>query len=1441
MKQLTFFFYFLIHLTVCSQEIQIKKLDVKNGLPDNSVRDIIQDRRGYMWFGTLNGLSRFDGKSFKNYVSIPGDTTSLTNTRMVNIVEDKKGFIWSWADDFNMQRVNPMTNEAINIKKQVLKEKIAIRDFAIVSNGDIWVWGADGCARMRYSANNVDLSAKIFNKKNGYPIEKIKFLFEDRFGNIWVGTEKGLVEIKGSNEGETINTYFKNITFISFNLFKNNIWFGTQSNGLVKYSFDTNKFNWVGLLNKELKNKPVLCIKQLSANELILGSDKVLIRYDIKKNEASSTYDEKFDGFYNFFSDSYRDTWLVANNTRGIFKYSNATKKVEYFDLKAKERAFLGDMDKLIILEDSNKNLWFGVHGGGLFLYDRNKNQFFNYRANEAKGGSITSDIVLSLFEDASKNLWIGTMYGGVNKINLSKDNFIWHQPILQPSNMYENEVRTFVEDKKGNIWLGTKGGKIFCYQDYKLKHTFPDDLSGAMKLKFKNINVYSLYLDQANNLWVGTKGKGLFVFKNIIDTPPNKLEIEFFTSEKFKALNSVYSITQDKNRNYWIGTLGNGLSVLSNPFSTPQIITYNEGKNPNQLISDYIRCLYFDKDNNLWIGTSNGISLLTSNQISVKNKKFIPIENIKNDISSLTYNSVDHIFQASDNNIYVSTMGGGINILSYKNLREKNFVWKHLDVSNGLSSNNIYSMQEDLDKNVWISTNLGLNKYYPKQDKFEVFFVEKEFGLNYFSEGSVCKLRNGELLFGHHNGFLTFNPKHIIKNTAAYPIVLSKFFVNGNEELPRKSNIIDKNIEYEEGVELSYSQNTIRFDFSVLDFKNPEKIQYSYKLDNFDENWSVPLANNTAIYQNLPPGEYTFMLKATNSDAVELNKILKFKVNITPPFFKSYLGYFILLLFFGSIFYGFLYLYKKHISAKNEVLFADKLNEKKLMYYTNISHEFKTPLTLILCHLQDIVDDVKVATETKLIAKQIQKSATYLSNLIEQILDFRKIKEEKMKLSLVNIDITEFIKNIYSQFKPLAEKEKINLMFSADETEILGYIDTGIIKKILYNLLSNAIKFTPSEKSIKISLKLRKKRDYLKIRIIDEGIGISDEDQKMLFERFGKSENSSGLGLFYVKELVSCHNGTIEVKSTLNRGTSFTILIPITPKDYSESDVDLNKIESDENNFSEPAPETSLNKQENATPKKQTHSILIMDDNDEMREYLCNKFAAFFNVFNAKNGEEGVGLAIKEIPDVIVCDLMMPVMDGMRAVELLKENFNTCHIPIILLTANSAENKKMEGIRMGADDYITKPFNFSYLKLKIDALITQRNKIIQTLSKNPELSLGILTNSEGDKQFVEKVIQLVENSFGEAYFNVDFVASKMGLSRTNFYKKMKEITGETPHEFINTIQMKKAALLLKNTNYTISEISVICGFNDTNYFSKIFKKYFGESPKTYQLENKEQ
>ncbi|MGY5354187.1 two-component regulator propeller domain-containing protein [Wenyingzhuangia sp. IMCC45467] len=1436
MKNFFFFLFIFSYITIFSQNKKIEKLNLENGLLNNSVRGIIQDNKGYLWFGTFNGLSRYDGKNFINYNSIAGDTTSFKSSRVIEIIEDEKGFIWCLSDNNNLQRIDPLTNKILDINKQIIKDRISIQKMKLFSNGDLWVWGKKGCARIVNEKNSIN--CKIYNTENGIDGNLINFIFEDDSKNIWIGTKSGLSKIVGNR----ITNYQKNTEFVSYKKFHNVIWFGTKTSGVFKHMLGTNKIIPFDLLNKVIDKRTVLCISQTNDDLLHIITNNYVLEFNMSYEQITILRNEHLNDVYKLYKDSGENLWL-SKQQDGILKYNIVTKKITHYNLNSQNRSYLGISDKLILLEDSNQKIWVGTNGGGLFEYNGTLDRFINYTSNPEKSNTISSNTILSMFEDASKNLWIGTMYGGINKINISKNKFTWHLPTNVNTNIYINEIRSSVQDKNGILYVGSKGGKIFCYKNYELLYVLPDDLSKKNQLKLHNINVYKLFLDRDDNLWVGTKGRGLYVLKNIVNTSPKDIDVFTFDIKNHKMLNNAYDIVQDINNNYWIASHYYGLTfLLSDPFKEIKKTTYWLGtKNEFKLTNNYLRSLLLDNNNNLWIGSSGGINFLPAEQLNSKNRRSIPIKNIESNPHSLSNNTVDHIFQAKDSTIYVSTMGGGLNILENYNIKNKDFKWKTITTKEGLSSNIIYGVQEDIEQNIWISTNNGIDKYYPKTGKIERFFDDVKNG-NYFTEGSVSTLKNGDILFGHHNGFITFNPKNIIKDTTSYPLVLSKLYINGIEQFPRNSDVISKNIEYEKEINLTYTQNTIQLDFSVLDYKNPEKIQYSYKLENYDKTWSTPLTTSTAMYRNLPHGNYSFLLKATNSDGIELPEILEFKINIKPPFIKSYLGYFLMILFFSVLFGIFLYLYKKQINTKNEINFAKKLNDKKLIYYTNISHEFKTPLTLISCYIQDVLDDSLTSQKIQSNAKKIQKSSTYLLNLVEQILDFRKIREEKMKLNLINTNIVFFIHNIYSQFLPLANKDEINLSYKSEEEDINGYIDVNILKKILYNLLSNAIKFTPSGKSIYINLILVNNNQFIQIEIKDEGKGISENDLQNLFERFGKSENSSGIGLFYVKELVSCHKGNIEVSSDLETGTTFTITLPISQKYYDDENIEVNNIIVNENNLYEPNIESSgvLNHYDiDENEKKKTYSILIIEDNDEMRNYLCEKFQSYFNVFSAENGKIGVRIAIKELPDIIVCDLMMPVMDGIETIKTLRDNFNTCHIPMILLTANSSEHQKIEGVKVGIDDFITKPFNFKYLKLKIEGLITQRNKIIQSFSKNPELSTSIITNSDEDQLFIEQVKQIVERSIGEANFSINSIISELGISRTNFFNKMKDITGDTPNQFISTIQMKKASVLLKETNYPISEISVICGFNDSRYFAKMFKKYFGNSPKEYQLKNK--
>lgn len=1433
--------HFLILSGLCfsnilfSQNLHFNKLTISEGLSDNSVRDIIQDKRGYLWFATLNGLDRFDGKTFKNFTAIPGDTSSLKNSRIQDIIEDNSGNIWCITLDGNVSRVQPSTNDVVDLYSTILKKEVPIRNFALMPSGDFWLWGWSGCVKINYQDNQEKPTAFHFDHNQYLLNDTIHFVTEDVDKNIWVGTEKGLTKVSQNNDGNyIINNYLEGNSIRSFYQTQEGIWFGTFRNGLSFYSFKKNAFQPLPIsITSAINNKAILVINSIDNNRFILGSTDAIYDLNLQKSTIRKHFHSTIRTVENIYKDSKNNYWISAQN-RGIYRFNSDEEQLEYYDLNANTRSFLGDADKQIFFEDSYHNLWVGIYGGGIFLYDNDKNQFEQFTYSDSHYMGLSSNQVLSLFEDNSKNLWIGTMYGGINKVTLSQSGFFWKQPVKAPRNVFDNEIRAATTDKFGNLWVGSKGGNIFCYdKNHQIIRVLPQELSVNQQKKLFNTSVYCLYFDKNDNLWVGTKGKGIFILKNILDNNNNVELIHFdktYNASNTHALDRVYSIKEDKFGQFWIGSHLSGLTLIQQPFSNPTFTVFTKEHSPNQLVSNFIRYLFIDNADNLWIGTSHGISILTKSQLTASRKRFLTVNNDKKVISSLSYNSVDYIFQASDASIYVATMGGGLNKLESANWKSGKFEWKHYNKNLGLSTNTIYAITEDKNQNLWISSSRGINKFNPKTQSFEIFFIKKDSGLNYFTESCVAKIGDSEVIFGHCRGFLQFNPQEILKDTTSYPIVLSKIYINGVEINPKNCDLLDESIDFEQEIHLNHKQNSIQIDFSVLDYRHPEKNQFSYKLENYDKNWSTPLTANTASYQNLPPGKYIFRLKATNSDGFEIPKELTFTIYVSPPFFKSAAGYALILITSAFLITILLMQYNRQVKAKHQIDFTEKINEKKLKYYTNISHEFKTPLTMIFNPVKDIINNKDATPEIIADASNIQKNAAYLLDLVEQILDFRKIREEKMPLAVAKISVNDFIKNIYYIFKPLADKNDIDFLLFMPNNEIHGYIDRKVTEKILYNLLSNAFKHTPSNKRIELSFNLQ--NDILEIQVKDEGEGMEKKALSRLFERFYRSENSSGLGLFFVKELVSLHKGKIEVDSELNCGTCFKVYLPISEANYNNDEITTAIITT-------PSPLPPISgfdiETESTVSAPKRDIILLIDDNDQIRNYVANKLKEDYQIFIATNGKEGFEIALKETPDIIVSDVMMPIMDGIEMTKKLRKNFNTSHIPIILLTVNSSDDKKFEGIEIGANDYITKPFDFKYLKLKIDSLVQHRRQLLAHFNQAPSLSTETLTRSEQDKEFIETVTDLIDKHITDYNFSVEFLSRKLNCSRTNFYKKMKGITSETPHEFIRTIQMKKAALLLQETDKSITDVGFMVGFNDSGYFSKSFKKHFGKTPKSYQ------
>ncbi|MBN1926002.1 MAG: response regulator, partial [Prolixibacteraceae bacterium] len=1150
------------------------------------------------------------------------------------------------------------------------------------------------------------------------------------------------------------------------------------------------------------------------------------------------------------FADSYGVFWLITEK-RGVYKFNPESGKFNYFDLNSTNRVFLGEPDKQIFLEDSNKDLWIGINGGGLFLFNRGKNSFKQFSHDPQNSGSLSSDIILSLYEDRSKNLWIGTSYGGVNKISLKKEEIIRIRPVETPTTGFDNYIRSVTTDVLGNVWVGTKAGKIYVYRGEKKYGTIPDDMHN--KQSFPSTNVYCLFFDNEHNLWIGSKGNGIYVIKSLLnyvnDLNNKNIEVVHFShnpdNDNSLISNDVYSILQDVYGQYWIGMLNGGLNLLTNPFDKPgfkHIVALNGG--PGGIVSNEVRDLFFDNQQNLWIASSEGISILENKYLKADLKQFINLQPSLTNPKSMLGKVVYQIKQTKNHDILLAMLGGGVNQLKSEDFRQKNFVWQHQ--KSQILSPNVYCIEEDNEGNIWMGTDNGLYRQNAIDGVVEKYRIKSSLMPLTFSENCSGKTLKQELVFGSNDGFIMFHPDSIQKDTIEYPLMFSRLEINGEVITSSKSDILDKSIEAQNEITLTHSQNNISLYFSVLDFVEPDAIQYSYFLEGYDTYWSKPSTNNFASYRKLPAGDYLLKVKATNSSGTWIKKPAELSITIRPSFWQSTTGYTLIILIVLSFVTLISIVLYRQIIIQNKIKIDKTINEKRIEYYTNISHEFKTPLSLILNPVEEIILSHKSSDFAREKGMQIKKNAIYLKRLIEQILDFRKIREGKMQLSVSEVNLIEFFREIYLVFLPLAKKMGILFEYDYSPESYNGFIDIKQMEKITYNLLSNAFRFTSKGKHVLLKITVNEMAEQLKIEVEDEGIGIDEQELPKIFDRFYNSKSSSGIGLFYTRELVNLHKGDITAANNINGGATFTVTIPLSKEKYSESEMlkdnasplafDLNSITDIETIVSEGP----------ATEKVHMHivdhmeTILIVEDNNDMRKYLSSELSTMYKILEANNGEEGIEIARKEMPALIISDVVMPLMDGYKMTKTLKSDFDTSHIPIILLTAESSEDNILMGTECGADDFIIKPFQLSYLIAKVEQIIMQRKKLKERYKRDlSENNIAKDTHHRTESVFMEKIQKLIIDNLANPALNVDSLVEEMKISRTLFFKKMKAASGYAPNEYLRMVKMKEAARLIKNTDQSISEIGVAVGFNDSNYFGKTFKKYYGSTPSEYRSNSK--
>ncbi len=1454
----------ILSFTKAEEDIVFDHFLRNDGLSNNSVRQIYQDKSGFLWFGTLNGLNKYDGVRVTVYQNQKGVEGTISGNRISRFFEDGQGSFWVSTKNGKAFRYNELKDNFESLNEYLpahYRENVAVKDFiAFLPNEFFCMTRNSGFIHVKLKEDKSILSVNLHTVNEGLSDNHVNFIYQDSSGMAWIGTNSGLDYLQNdqlkrvkTNDQQAI--FKQNVIYFRYCDLGNTILLGTRTNGVLTLDKNTQTVS-VSDQYKETQNTQINHVMLMCDNQLLIATnEKGFFIHDLT-NDQFRQFNKGYQqldhsSIYDPIIDHLGMVWFETLN-RGIYQFNPTTESITYFSLNAENRISIGDDEKLSVFEDSNNDLWIGVYGGGICKFDRTENRFSQYTYDPQNAYGITSDYVLSLFEDNSNNLWIGTLKGGLNKINLNAKNFKVTSPEPDSKLKIENEVRSVITDSKGHLWIGTQRGKVYCYDaDYNKIAIIPDQLSQSRKIA--KAGVYSLMEDHKGNIWVGTKGEGIYVIKDLVNTVGTQRrlnnEVLHFNYEEGQSTgisnNDIYDLLEVSKNEVWVATYGGGLNIIESPFDKPSYFNYTAtNSDKNSLSNNWVRCLMKDKYNNIWIGTEDGLNLVDEMFTHSRQKSFKVYKSEDTDKNSLSNNDILCITQTSKGDLWCGTFGGGVN--RFKNYKGTGDIvhWDHYSTEKGLSSNMVFKLLEDRSGDLWIGTDYGLSRFEYETETFKNFHIHQKEEENAYSENAGVKMDDGSLVFGHLNGFTSFLPDSIGSNKKHYPIRLTDLYVFNEKVQPGNKSILSQSINHTTDISLKYNQNFITIDYAMLDFENPGEIEYAYILEGFEKSWNYVGNISRANYKGLPPGKYVFKVSATNNQEPLGDNVAQLNIDVQNPWWSTVyaiIGYVLLL---TGIVLGVGAVILKQLKLQNMVQLEKENTDNKLRFYTNISHELKTPLSLILGPAEDLMGLRNLPSQAQFKAHEIVRNAKRMLELIDQLLDFRKIQKGHIPLHVSEQNITEFFREIYFSFLPLAEKQKIHFIYDP-EVQIIGYIDVDKIEKIVFNLISNSFKHTPAGKTIKIELE---NKGEFSFSIVDQGKGIHPEDLPYIFDRFrlfAKSEHvtqrSSGIGLSLTQELVKVHKGAIDVQSKVGEGTTFKVLLPIQKSAYTADEIVegsntsvhfLNHVnEYIENEQDEGKLDAEMVKRNAGADASK---VLIIEDNEDLRKYLFLNLKPYYNVILAEHGKEGVEKAREEFPDLIISDVMMPEMDGIEVTKQLKTEFNTSHIPIILLTAKSTEEQKLEGMETGADAYVTKPFSLQLLKAQMRNLIDQRKKLIQKFGNKAEVTPVDLGGTNTDQAFLTKVISIIENHMSDPGFNVNSIVQEFGYGRTVFYKKLKAIAGYAPNDFVRIIRMKKAASALKNTEMTIAEISFMTGFNDSNYFSRTFKKHFGVTPTEY-------
>lgn len=1322
---------------------------------------------------------------------------------------------------------------------------------------------------------------KHLNVEDGLSQSSVLGIAQDARGFIWFGTRFGL----NKYDSQTFKVYKnqrgnpKSLSYASYlssilALKDGSLLIGTFS-GLNKYNekndnFDRYQHN--DSVPTSLSNSTVNCIYQDKKNRVWIGTDNGLNlltntqKYRFKRFLNTEKQNQKI---YTITEDHNGTLWL--STSKGLMNMRFSEGKIIFKYFKAFSEALEKSIDNHItsMVEDRENNLWIGTKQSGVSKLDLSTENIINYKYSSLNPQGISSNNIRKIIVDRTGKIWIGSLHG-ISIYNPAAKSFSTLQNEAgNPASLSQNSVYDIFQDRQGIIWVGTYYGAInMVYPNYT---PFKVYRSTATPNGLSSNVVSAIMEDQHQNLWIATEGEGI----NYYDRQKNTFTWYKNNPNNPSSLsaNLVKSVIRDKNNKVWIGTHYGGLNCFDP--ETKSFIRYTSRQNDtSSLGNDEITVVFEDSFGRFWVGTNTGLNSFNTqtgkfirNRINgqadavlfifedskrtlwvatnsglyqLKNGATKFVSRVAANPEILKYNLIRCIIETKKGDLLMGSNGNGLFRLDPDRHR-----YMRLSTANGLPSNTITGILEDDFQNLWITTDKGLCKYNPHLNDIKTYNVKDGLPGNEFNLRSFLKDSKGEFFFGSLSGMISFYPNQIKENKTTPPVVFTglKLF-NKPVVLNGEDGLLKQNISTLKSITFESDQNVFSVDFTVLNFIKSNKSQYAYKLNGFEKNWNyvdIP----SAAYTNLSPGNYTLMVKGTNNDGVWTNTISTLDITVLPPFYRTWWAY----LFYLAAFIAISFVFIRYLLIKAVLKKEQEINEHKLEFFTNISHEIRTPLTLIVGPLDKLIENAKDDPALNRELQPIKNNAYRLMNLVTELLDFRKAESGKMTLHISPGDIVKFCREIFLAFQNMAITKNIAYHFETVQPAIEVYFDKLQLEKVLFNLLSNAFKFTPDKG--KIGLKISLEQQLVQIQVSDNGKGISLDEQANLFTNFYQASSSAsigtGLGLSLSKSIVELHHGQITFESKpqsekQSGATCFSVSLKTGKAHFKPADFIKDYVYYDDAaNYELPAVADNQITETPATiapAETKKYSVLLVEDNEDVRTFIKNALESTYAIYESENGALGLESAFETIPDLIISDVMMPVMDGLELCRKLKTDERTSHIPVVLLTARSAYVHQINGFENGADAYIMKPFNLKILELNVQNLLSARETIKQKFAQVITLEPKNLVINTTEQNFLNKIITVIEDRIADPDFDVPTLSSEIGMSQPVLYKKIRALTDLSVNDFIKSIRIKRAAQLLKQGTGNISEIAYSVGFNDRKYFSSEFKKHFGKTPSEFINEN---